>query len=108
MQDSLTYNMANGGQSAPWSVAGGRVVAQLASVDVRADAKLPDMQQWLEQHQLPFRRRLLQQGGQLLQWQQFSAGVDRNCADPIAQIHLKMPASLLHAVPSCCPTPWCA
>jgi hypothetical protein len=52
-------------QSAACSPAGGRVVAQLASVDVRADAKLPDMQQWLEQHQLPFRRRLLQQGSYL-------------------------------------------
>ena len=43
------------------------MVAQLASVDVRPDAKLPDMQQWLDQHQLPFRRRLLQQGGQFCQ-----------------------------------------
>jgi hypothetical protein len=40
------------------------VVAQLASVDVRPDAKLPEMQQWLEQHRAPFRRRLLQQGDQ--------------------------------------------
>lgn len=43
-------------------LAGGRVVAQLASVDVRPDAKLQDMQQWLVQHRAPFQRRLLQQG----------------------------------------------
>lgn len=41
------------------------MVAQLASVEVRPDAKLPDMQQWLALHRAPFQRRLLQQGRRL-------------------------------------------